>query len=183
METPKGIEGPSPKLQIAWLPQNADQSLEKRVIFRPRHLVAKLFGADVEKVPDQYEGQPWPNSTTPNQFFKMVQEMLEIPINIELGIVEGMVQYIIEYVQARDELMARAYGQMQTEVQLVSQHIKELTELKEPELMDWEPTSQLTIPDFEQMIDEKIRMELYHCRTEVVPSLAPTKTKGKRKSL
>ena len=48
-----------------------------------------------------------------------------------------------------------------TEVQVLSQHIKELTELKEPELMDWEPTSQLTVPDFEQMIDEKIRKELY----------------------
>ena len=49
--------------------------------------------------------------------------MLEKSINIELGNVEGKLEYIMEYVQARDEMMARAYGQMQTEVQVLSQHM------------------------------------------------------------
>jgi len=55
-----------------------------------------------------------------NQFFKMIQELLTKFVNQRLHNVENQINEMLELVQAREEVLARAYHMMQAQVQVLS---------------------------------------------------------------
>jgi hypothetical protein len=57
--------------------------------------------------------QGWPRTTKANQFFKLIQELMVKLVNERLHGIEGHVNGVLELVQARGEMLARAQNEMQ----------------------------------------------------------------------
>jgi hypothetical protein len=157
METPRDIEGAMPPLQIDWVPINADQSVAEAVVVQPKLVAARFFGMPEEVVPLLAGNQEWPRTTKANQFFKLIQELMVKLVNERLHGIEGQVNGVLELVQAREEMLARAQNEMQQQVQIMNNQVLALAERSTAEeQMDWQPSSTVIIPDFSKIIEEKI---------------------------
>jgi hypothetical protein len=174
METPRDIEGAMPPLQIDWVPINADQSVAEAVVVQPKLVAARFFGMPEEVVPLLAGNQEWPRTTKANQFFKLIQELMVKLVNERLHGIEGQVNGVLELVQAREEMLARAQNEMQQQVQIMNNQVLALAERSTAEeQMDWQPSSTVIIPDFSKIIEEKIAKRLYRLKNkrDVPPAL------------
>jgi hypothetical protein len=184
METPRDIEGAMPPLQIDWVPINADQSVAEAVVVQPKLVAARFFEMPEEVVPLLAGNQEWPRTTKANQFFKLIQELMVKLVNERLHGIEGQVNGVLELVQAREEMLARAQNEMQQQVQIMNNQVLALAERSTAEeQMDWQPSSTVIIPDFSKIIEEKIAKRLYRLKNKRdVPPACPHHRR-KRESL
>jgi hypothetical protein len=149
METPRDIEGAMPPLQIDWVPINADQSVAEAVVDQPKLVAARFFGMPEDVVTLLAGNQEWPRTTKANQFFKLIQELMVKLVNERLHGIEGQVNGVLELVQAREEMLARAQNEMQQQVQIMNNQVLALAERSTAEeQLDWQPSSTVIIPDF-----------------------------------
>jgi len=63
----------------------------------------------------------WLRSTTTNQFFGVIQQMLAKFLNQCVHNVKNQDNKMLELVQARDEILATAYLMMQAQIQVLLQ--------------------------------------------------------------
>jgi hypothetical protein len=175
METPREIEGAMPPLQIDWVPINADQSVAEAVVVQPMLVAARFFGMPEEVVALLAGNQEWPRTTKANQFFKLIQELMVKLVNERLHGIEGQVNGVLESVQAREEMLARAQNEMQQQVQMMNNQVLALAERSTAEeQMDWQPSSTVIIPDFSKIIEENIAKRLYRLKNKRdVPPASP----------
>jgi hypothetical protein len=88
-------------------------------------------------------------------------------VNERLHGIEGQVNGVLELVQAREEMLARAQNEMQQQVQIMNNQVLALAErATAEEQMDWQPSSTVIIPDFSKIIEEKIAKRLYRLKNK-----------------
>lgn len=177
------IEAAQSPLMIEWVPHNIDTTLQQQNVATPKVLSARLLNIEERLMPDEVLGNPWPERTTGNLFFHMVQEVLAWLVNKRLSVVEATVNNFIEFSQAREDVLRRAHVELGTQVNILSSQLLELS--KADDEMEWEPSTPVVLPDFERLIEDKVKQAVYHRRRELAPRppLDPAKKKGHRRSL
>lgn len=179
----RAIEPMQSPLMIEWVPHNIDTTLQQKNVATPKVLSARLLGIEERLMPDQVLGNPWPQATTGNTFFHMVQEVLAWLVNKRLSVVETTVNEFIEFAQAREMVLIRAHIELGTQVNVLSNQLLELSRADDE--MDWQPSTPVVLPDFEKLIEDKVQQAVYHRRRERAPQPAidTGRKRGHRRSM
>jgi hypothetical protein len=148
MEMPR-VEGGNPPLAIEWVPQDVDLSVHSMMIYNPKGMAATMLAIPQESLSSMSGSVEWPAHTTANQFLKILQELVKKLFNQRLSGVEGQVNEMLEFIQARKDVLRKAQLDMQGQVNFLAHQVRELAEVDELSQMNWQPMSTIIIPDFE----------------------------------